>query len=270
MGKQGAYEIMMSGPGFAEGEDLCEILDRRVHETVEATGAYERQDDFYIVDGLAVIRGTAKGLRIDIPGFGRSTEGMPMPWLRPLQPTLHPPGTSLIRTLQGHSAAVDGVSLSGEGWLAVSASRDHTLKVWDVMRGRELRTLRGHTHWVHGVAMSWDGRLAVSASHDHTLKVWNVESGQELYSLEGHAWSVNRVALRRDGRVAVSASEDNTLKVWDLESGRELRTLRGHTRWVRDVALNDAGRLAVSASEDSTLKVWDLESGHELRTLRGI
>src|SRR5208283_697765 len=42
------------------------------------------------------------------------------PWLRPLGPTLHPPGTSLIRTLKGHSFSVHGVAVSGDGRLAVS------------------------------------------------------------------------------------------------------------------------------------------------------
>ena len=78
------------------------------------------------------------------------------------------------------------MALSGDGRLAVSASSDKTLKVWEVESGRELRTLEGHTDWVYGVALSGDGRRAVSASWDKTLKVWEVESGRELRTLEGH------------------------------------------------------------------------------------
>jgi hypothetical protein len=29
--------------------------------------------------------------------------GAPTPWLRPLYPELYPPGTPLLRTLEGHS-----------------------------------------------------------------------------------------------------------------------------------------------------------------------
>ena len=199
----------------------------------------------------------------------RVAEGTRTPWLRPLQPALHPPGTSLIRTLAGHSDAVSGVALSGDGRLAVSASADKTLKVWEVESGRELRTLAGHSDSVHGVAVSGDGRLAVSASDDNTLKVWDLESGRELRTLHGHTGAVTGVAVSGDGRLAVSASADNTLKVWEVESGRELRTLEGHTVHVTGVALSGDGRLAVSASEDKTLKVWDVESGRELRTLAG-
>ena len=209
----------------------------------------------------------------DMPAIERFTakvvESTRTPWLRTLQATLHPPGTSLIRILKGHSHRVYGVAVSGDGRRAVSASGDKTLKVWDVESGRELRTLHGHSAAVRGVAVSGDGRLAISASLDKTLKVWDVESGREHRTLHGHSAAVRGVAVSGDGRRAVSASEDKTLKVWDVESGRELRTLAGHSGTVLGVAVSGDGRRAVSASSDKTLRVWDVESGRELRALKG-
>jgi len=199
----------------------------------------------------------------------RTALGASKPWLRPLRATLHPPGTSLVRTLQGHTNSIYGVALSVDGRRAVSASSDQTLKVWDVEKGREIRALQGHTDSVLGVALSVDGRRAVSASSDRTLKVWDLETGRELRTLQGHRDRVTGVALSGDGRRAVSASEDQTLKVWDVEMGRELHTLRGHAGVVLGVALSVDGRRAVSASWDATLKVWDVETGRELRTLEG-
>jgi WD40 repeat protein len=196
-------------------------------------------------------------------------EGAPRPALLPLHPTLHPPGTPLVRTLSGHSRTVNAVALSADGRLAVSASDDGMLKVWNVDTGRELRSLKGHSGAVYGVALSADGRRAVSASSDKTLKVWDVDSGRELLTLREHSDAVYAVALSTDGRRAVSASGDDTLKVWDVESGRELRTLAGHNASVAGVALSADGQRAVSASDDLTLKVWDVEGGRELCTLKG-
>jgi len=209
--------------------------------------------------GMAAIRQFAE----------RTAQGTSKPWLRPLQATLHPPGTSLIRTLQGHSGSVYSVALTGDGRRAVSASDDEALKVWDVETGRELRTLQGHTDSVNGVALSGDGRQAISASSDYTLRVWDAETGRRLRTLQGHTGSVNGVALSKDGRRAVSASSDRTLKVWDVETGHELRTLQGHTGSVNGVALDGDGRRVVSASRDHTLKVWNVQTGHELRTFQG-
>ena len=64
-----------------------------------------------------------------------------------------------------------------DGKRAVSASDDHTLKVWDLDTGRALRTLEGHCPDVSGVTVTPDGKRAVSASGDHTLKVWDLETG---------------------------------------------------------------------------------------------
>ena len=233
----------------------------------------------------------------------------PVIWLRSLQPALHPPGTELLRTLEGHSREVNDVAVTPDGKRAVSASSDKTLKVWDLESGRALRILEGYSS-VEGVAVTPDGKCVVSASGD-SLKVWDLESGHTLRTLKrpwdpvtsvavtpdgkravsaskgatlnmwdlesgvalhiprAHSDSVNGATVTPDGKRAVSASSDHTLKVWDLESGRLLRTLEGHSGGVNGVAVTPDGRRAVSASRDQTLKVWDLECGLELRTLDG-
>jgi WD40 repeat protein len=209
----------------------------------------------------------------ELPAIERFTErivaGAATPWLRPLQPALHPPGTGLVLTLEGHTDDVNGVALTPDGQWVVSASRDKTLKVWDLASGRELRTVTCHTNYIWAVAVTRDGQRAVSVSSDPTLKVWELGTGRELYTLTGHTNGIIAVAVTPDGKRAISGSWDHTLKVWDLDSGRELRTLTGHSDSVEAVAVTPDGQQAVSASRDNTLKVWDLGSGRELRTLKG-
>ena len=195
-------------------------------------------------------------------------DGTRTPWLRPLQPALRPPGTSLVRTLAGHAGSVRAVAISPDGQHAVSASADRSLKVWDLSSGRELRTLTGHSDSVNAVVVTSDGQRAVSASEDNMLRVWELEGERELRTLEGDSGGVRGVSLSGDGRRAVSASEDNMLRVWELEGGCVLRTLTGHTSSVTAVAVTADGCRAVSAScYSQTLNVWDLANGRELRTL---
>ncbi|WP_437932652.1 AAA family ATPase [Sorangium sp. So ce291] len=138
----------------------------------------------------------------------------------------------LLRTIQEHTDeseddeddeddfwptyGVNGVAVTPDGRIAISASDDNTLKVWDLATGQLLRTLQGHTSFVNRVAVTPDGRLAVSASFDETLRVWDLATGQLLRTLQGHTNWVEGVAMTSDGRFAVSASKDKTLKVWDL------------------------------------------------------
>ena len=115
--------------------------------------------------------------------------------------------------------------MTADGRLAVSASADDTLNMWDLASGQLVRTLQGHIGWVNGVAVTADGRLAVSAAGDNTLMVWDLASGQPVRTLRGHTHSVNGVAVTADGRLVVSASGDNTLKIWNLGTGQAIANL---------------------------------------------
>jgi WD40 repeat protein len=190
-------------------------------------------------------------------------------WLRPLVPCLSSPGGALLRIFTGHEGGIKSVAVMPDGRHAISASQDHTLRVWDLDTGQELRILAGHAGTVNGVAVSPDGRQALSASDDRTLRLWDVDAGQEVRVLPGHGGRVHGVAFMPDGRRAVSASGDQTLRMWDLETGRELCRLRGHRHTVTAVAITPDGRFGISASQDLTLRLWDLETGKELRRLVG-
>ncbi|HEX9112548.1 MAG TPA: hypothetical protein VF845_13795 [Terriglobales bacterium] len=100
------------------------------------------------------------------------------PWLRPLTPSLTAPGGPLIRTLEGHKKSVFDVMITPNGHLAVSASGDQTLRVWDLENGQTLRTLEGHKDRVSAAAVTPDGLRAVSGSYDRTLRLWDLENGQ--------------------------------------------------------------------------------------------
>lgn len=209
----------------------------------------------------------------EAPAIRHFTESLtaraPKPWLRPLHPALQGPGASLIRTLEGHTRAVNCVVFSADGSRAASASDDGTLKVWDVESGSALKTLTGHASVVRGVALCPDGRRAVSAADDKKLKVWDLDSGAVLNTLVGRSGRVHCVAVSPDGRRLISGTNDKTVKVWDLESGSLLMTLEGHKGPVYGVAVSPDGRRVISGSNDSTVRVWDADTGSVLMTLEG-
>ncbi|MCX6581903.1 MAG: pentapeptide repeat-containing protein [Candidatus Aminicenantes bacterium] len=169
----------------------------------------------------------------------------------------------------GHGSNVYFANFSPNGRLMVSASKDHTIKIWDAEIGREIKTLKGHSASVNSAAFSPDGRFIVSASLDQTIKIWDAELGREIKTFKGHSVSVNSAAFSPNGKFIVSASSDNSIKLWDAENGREIRTLKGHTASVFSVAFSPNGASIVSASYDRTIKIWDVETGREIRSLEG-
>jgi WD40 repeat protein len=69
----------------------------------------------------------------------QTAEKAPRPSLWPLRGNLTPAGGPLIRILEGHSSYVTGVAITADGRRAVSASVDHTLRVWDLESGNRTR-----------------------------------------------------------------------------------------------------------------------------------
>ena len=93
----------------------------------------------------------------------------------------------LLRTLRGHSDAVNSVSFSPDGRILASGSSDRSVKLWDVESGEVIHLLRGHYNWVNSVSFSPDGTKVASGSWDKTVKLWDVTSGECLQTLEGHS-----------------------------------------------------------------------------------
>jgi WD40 repeat protein len=191
------------------------------------------------------------------------------PRLRPLLACLHPPGSSLLRTLLGHTDDIEALALMPDGHRVLSASYDQTLRLWDLETGATLHILKGHADVVWSVAVTPDGSRAVSGSKDRSLRVWDLASGAADRTLAGHTSEVYAVAVTPDGRHVVSGSRDGTLRVWELATGAMRRVLEADSSSVLSVAVAPDGRHAISGSEDGRLRVWDLKRGRKLQTLKG-
>ena len=178
-------------------------------------------------------------------------------WLRPIAPSLTPPGGRLLRTFTGHSGWVNAIVVTSGG-MVISGSSDNTLKVWNPETGKEISTITGHAARIRAIALL-DDKWVISGSDDFTIKVWDLETTEELVTLTGHTRAVRAVAALSDGRV-ISGSSDNTIKVWNLETQKVEMTLRGHQGWVNAVSVLSDQEI-ISGSSDNTIKIWSLETG---------
>ncbi len=175
-------------------------------------------------------------------------------------------GERLLR-LEGHTRTVTKCAVSPGGEWIVSASEDHTLRLWEAETGAELAKLTGHTDGIRDCAFSPDGRSIVSGSKDHTVKVWSVAAALGGAASRGHNDFVTACAFSLDGSRLITSSYDETVKLWDVETGTLLATSTGHESLVYDCAFSPAGHEYASVSQDGTVRLWEADSGRHRATL---
>ena len=75
--------------------------------------------------------------------------------------------------------------------LIISGSKDHTVRVWEMVRWGCVHTLYGHTHWVTSVAV--EGNIVISGSDDNSARIWDVS--KVSYSENRQGYYVNHLCL---------------------------------------------------------------------------
>ena len=214
-------------------------------------------------------------------GLLRGTEGL-SPKNSVLMPRVY---ARLLEPFKAHGDSITAIAISGDGRLALSASYDTTLRLWDLTKANNRQVweaysentvspasqmpkfadmvwiLEGHKETVTAAAISPDGRLALSVSEDGIVKLWDLRNGKEKKTLASPEDKVTGIAITPDSQRGISASHDRTVKIWDLQTGDELRTLSGHLGRVTTIAVAPDGEFALSGSDDKTLKLWNLANG---------
>ena len=94
---------------------------------------------------------------------------------------LLPEGATDIVYMEGkHDNVVTDLSFSPSGDSLASASRDRTVKLWNVTDAKNEETFEGHIATVSGVSYDPRGRLLASVSQDMTIRYWSLDNGEEI------------------------------------------------------------------------------------------
>ncbi len=112
--------------------------------------------------------------------------------------------------------AVDFVALDPKGGRLLTACKDKTAKLYDLVSGEHTLDL-GHAGHVTSARFTPDGAHIITAGQDGAVRLFT-RSGEEVVRLLGQGAAITALAVAADGRRAWSADGWGRLRSWDLST----------------------------------------------------
>jgi WD40 repeat protein len=200
-----------------------------------------------------------------------------------------------------HDHLANQCAFNADGTLLVSASSDHTARIWEVPTLRLKAALVGHLDDIEMAAFAPDGLTVATCSRDHTIRLFDL-SGRCLRVLTGHTADVISISWAADGATLVSSSDDGSIRRWDAASGAELTLIdmggietdtlslardgtifagddegritvigaagtavqAAHAAGIKRIVWDDQRRLLVSLSYDRSVVLWRVDANGTL------
>jgi WD40 repeat protein len=152
------------------------------------------------------------------------------------------------------------LAISADGRRFLSASMDHTLRLWETETGSPLQpVINNPDGFAVAMALSPDGRNAIASGIGTVVRTWDTASGTEISERRlPHLGKARALAFSADGRQVVSGDSQGKVWLWDAATAKELAHFTGHTGAVKQVALPRSGLVVSFSEQDHTLRGWNV------------
>lgn len=168
-----------------------------------------------------------------------------------------------------HHDRVAHAAFSPDGALVVTASNDHTARIWDARTGRQAGPVLRHNDEVHFASFNPDGTQVLTISCKKAAYLWDAATGRRIGRPLQHKECLTSANFSPDGSRVVTTSWDHTAKIWDVSGSRYKATTLEHPAWVSSASFSPDGKSIVTGCYDQIARIWDTSSGQLLKTLVG-
>jgi WD40 repeat protein len=199
-----------------------------------------------------------------------------------------PEKVSLALDPGGHTDTIVAVAFTPDEKELMTASRDLTVRFWDVETGQTVQVLRPPLTRLNTAALSPDGRtVAVGGRAGKEMVVLLLNrSGDRVRTLPEHTNAIEMLAFSPDGnRLAVTGrarlpgadrlapGNDNNLRLWDVGQGATPRApvfvWKDDATAAHGLAFSPDGKLLATAGDHGQCVIWSLATRQAVGTITG-
>lgn len=171
---------------------------------------------------------------------------------------------SLVKSLSAMLHDFKSVTISPNGRLVATTSRDGVVRAWDIS-SKELKAFRDGS----AAAFAPNNLLAISSDDEGGCTLYDCEKQQTVRKFKIGNQRINAMAFSPDGNRLAAAEVDAVVRVWDLKNCRLLAELKGHAEFIWAISLSRDGKLLATAGRDKSVRLWDTTTFKEIARLNG-
>lgn len=154
-----------------------------------------------------------------------------------------------------HKWSITSLDLTDNGRYLLSASADNTIKVWNVINGRDEATFIGHRNVVNDIDINIDDKSFISASNDHSLIHWDLVNGKSI-RVYSATEPINAVEFSADGQF-IAAGCNRKIVVWKVGIADSV-ILQGHKANITTLTFSPDDKYLLTGADNGEIKLWYL------------
>ncbi|WP_024335512.1 nSTAND1 domain-containing NTPase [Desulfotignum balticum] len=183
----------------------------------------------------------------------------------------------IIRLLDLSSQKVKDMSLHGH-WIdfqalspdckLVALGSNNTVRLQNLISGREQVSLAGHSAGLKSLKFSFDGQILAAWFEEGVIQLWNTSSGKLKTTIKGQSGEIISLFFSPDADLLAS-NVNGTLQLWDVSSSQEKYVLKNPPNDFSAGAFSTDGRILASGSVNGRIRLWKLNTGEIKKVIIG-
>jgi WD40 repeat protein len=140
----------------------------------------------------------------------------------------------VIREFHGHTLNPSALRFFQGGKKFVSLSFDRSLRIWDVLSGREIRAIQAPADQTLSIfsdlTFSPDEQFLAVCGLDGYVTVWDLKQFKMVKRFQAHQTQATSLAWSPEGKYIFTGSMDGTIKLWKTDKFELVLTARSNNK----------------------------------------